>query len=142
MMPAARRKAGLGLSMPFSTRDEAMTSSPNKYNGYAHSFAGMSVQFILFMGIDAGIAILLARRMGLWNRLLAAPITLSTILLARALSCAIIAFGILGFIFAVAILAFKVQIAGSVIGFIGVGLCFALVTASFWPVDRRLRPDS
>ncbi|MFC3108320.1 ABC transporter permease [Undibacterium arcticum] len=124
-------KAGLGLSMPFSTRDEAMTSSPNKYNGYAHSFAGMSVQFILFMGIDAGIAILLARRMGLWNRLLAAPITLSTILLARALSCAIIAFGILGFIFAVAILAFKVQIAGSVIGFIGVGLCFALVTASF-----------
>jgi ABC-2 type transport system permease protein len=91
----------------------------------------MSVQFILFMGIDAGIAILLARRMGLWNRLLAAPITLTTVLLARALSAAIIAFGILGFIFAVAMLVFKVQIAGSLLGFIGVGLCFALVTASF-----------
>jgi ABC-2 type transport system permease protein len=120
-----------GLSMPFSTRDQAMTSGPSKYNGYAHAFAGMSVQFILFMGIDAGIAILLARRMGLWNRLLAAPITLSTVLLARALSAAIIASGLLGFIFAVAILVFKVQIAGSLPGFIGVGLCFALVTASF-----------
>lgn len=119
-----------GLSMPFSTRDEAMSSGP-KYNGYAHAFAGMAVQFILFMGIDAGIGILLARRLGLWNRLLAAPISMGTILAARAISCALIACGLLFFIFAVAGLFFQVQIAGSLAGFIGVCAAFALLTATF-----------
>ncbi len=119
-----------GLSMPFSTKDEAMSSGP-KYNGYAHAFAGMAVQFILFMGIDAGITILLARREGLWNRLLAAPITVTTVLVARALSSALIAFGLLCAIFAAAAILFKVEIAGSVFGFVGVGACFALMTATF-----------
>ncbi|MCX7176646.1 MAG: ABC transporter permease [Proteobacteria bacterium] len=126
----ATQNAPRGLSMPFSTQDEAMSSGP-KYNGYAHSFAGMSVQFILMMGIDAGIGILLARRMGLWNRLLAAPITTSTVLLARTISCALIAFGLLCCTFLFAVLVFKVKIAGSLVGFLGVGACFALMTATF-----------
>ncbi|MEO6922132.1 MAG: ABC transporter permease [Collimonas sp.] len=129
-----KSQAGLAqatLSVPYATRDQALTSGMQKYNGYAHSFAGMSVQFILFMGIDAGIAVLLWRRMGLWNRLLAAPVTLDTVLLARALSCAIIAFALLCVIFLFAMLVLKVQIAGSLPGFIGVGVSFALVTASF-----------
>jgi len=119
-----------GLAMPFSTREEAMSSGP-KYNGYAHSFAGMSVQFILMMAIDAGVGILLARRLGLWNRLLAAPITTSTLLLARAISCALIAFGLLCTTFLFAVVVLKVRIAGSFPGFIGVAACFALMTATF-----------
>ena len=119
-----------GLSMPFVTRDQAMSSGP-KYNGYAHSFAGMSVQFILFMGLDAGVGILLARRLGLWKRLLAAPISSSTILGARACSCALIALGLLAFVYLVGALFFKVSIAGSALGFIGVAVCFALFTAMF-----------
>lgn len=121
----------VGISMPFTTKEQAMTSGPAKYNGYAHSFAGMAVQFILFMGVDVGIGVLLARRQGLWNRLLAAPITISTVLIARGLSCALIAFGLLCFIFAFAGILFGVQITGSVLGFLGVGLSFALVTATF-----------
>lgn len=123
-----------GLSMPFSTREQAMTAGDpvtSKYNGYAHAFAGMSVQFILFMAIDAGIGVLLARRLGLWNRLLAAPLGMSSLLAARALSCALIATGLLCFIFGVAVLVFKVQIAGSLAGFAGVAVSFALMTASF-----------
>ncbi len=119
-----------GLSTPFVTRDQAMSSGP-KYNGYAHSFAGMSVQFILFMGLDAGIGILLARRQGLWQRLLAAPITVSTILGARAISCTLIALGLLAFVYLVGGLFFKVSIAGSSVGFVGVALCFATFTAMF-----------
>ncbi len=119
-----------GLSMPFVTTDQAMSAGP-KYNGYAHAFAGMAVQFILFMGIDAGIGVLLAQRQGLWNRLLASPITLNTVLAARAISSALIAFGLLLFIFVVAALFFEVQVTGSLLGFLGVGLCFALVTATF-----------
>lgn len=127
---SAPAKAQGGLSMPFVTTDQAMTSGP-KYNGYAHAFAGMAVQFILFMGIDAGIGVLLAQRQGLWNRLLASPITLNTVLAARAISSALIAFGLLLFIFVVAALFFEVQVTGSLLGFLGVGLCFALVTATF-----------
>ncbi len=127
--PAPAQVQG-GLSMPFVTTDQAMSAGP-KYNGYAHAFAGMAVQFILFMGIDAGIGVLLAQRQGLWNRLLASPITLHTVLAARAISSTLIAFGLLLFIFVVAGLFFEVQIAGSVLGFLGVGLCFALVTANF-----------
>ena len=119
-----------GLSMPFTTADKAM-SAGRKYNGYAHAFAGMAVQFILFMGIDSGISILIAQRLGLWNRLLASPITMNTVLGARAASSTLIAFGLLVFIFLVAVLFFQVQIAGSLLGFLGVGLCFALVTSTF-----------
>ena len=120
-----------GISMPFTTSEEALTSGPSRYNGYAHSFAGMSVQFILFLAIDAGIGILLAQRLGVWNRLLAAPITVSTVITARALSCAIIAFCLQCFIFGVAMLAFQVHIDGSVPGFFGILVCFALMTSSF-----------
>jgi ABC-2 type transport system permease protein len=122
-------KPAAGLSVPFATKDEALSSGP-RYNGYAHSFAGMSVQFILFMGIDMGIGILLARRMGIWNRLLAAPVTLTQVLLSRALSAALIACGLLLAIFLCAMLIFKVEITNP-LGFALVAFTFALMTASF-----------
>ncbi|WP_432381677.1 ABC transporter permease [Duganella sp. P38] len=118
-----------GMSMPFSTSDQALSSGP-KYNGYAHSFAGMGVQFILFMGIDMGIGVLLARQLGIWNRLLAAPVSLTTVLMARAISGAIIATALMCAMFACAMLIFKVQIA-SIGGFVGLVVCFGLMTAAF-----------
>jgi ABC-2 type transport system permease protein len=120
-----------GLSMPFTTHDQQLTSGPAEqgYNGYAHAFAGMGVQFILFMGIDMGIGILLAQRSGVWNRLLSAPVGLTQVLLARAASGAIIAFSLLCVMFAVATLVFGVHIA-SLAGFVGMALCFAVLTAS------------
>jgi ABC-2 type transport system permease protein len=121
-----------GLSMPFTTNDKQVSSGPQQagYNGYAHSFAGMGVQFILFLGIDMGIGILLARRSGIWNRLLAAPVTLTTVLLARAVSAAIISLCLLGVMFAFAVAVFGVHIT-NLAGFLGVAICFALLTASF-----------
>jgi len=127
--PAKESSGGGGLSVPFTTKDEALSSGP-KYNGYAHAFAGMGVQFILFMGIDVGIGILLARRMGIWNRLLAAPITMSQVLLSRALSGAMIAAGLMVAIFFAAMLMFKVEVT-NVVGFALVVVAFALMTASF-----------
>ena len=121
-----------GLSMPFTTSDQQVSSGPKEagYNGYAHSFAGMGVQFILFLGVDMGIGILLARRSGIWNRLLAAPVTLTTVLLARAVSAAIISFCLLCTMFAFAAVVFGVHIT-NLLGFLGVAVCFALLTASF-----------
>jgi ABC-2 type transport system permease protein len=121
-----------GLSMPFTTSDEQMKSGPAAvgYSGYAHSFAGMAVQFILFMGIDMGIGVLLAKRDGVWNRVLAAPVSLTTVLLARAASTAVIAFGLLCAVFLIAVAGFGVHIA-SVAGFLCVALGFAVMTAAF-----------
>ncbi|MFZ6817680.1 ABC transporter permease [Undibacterium sp. Ji22W] len=123
-----------GLTMPFNTKDEALsakTGVASGYNGYAHSFAGMTVQFILFLAIDAGISVLLSRKLGIWNRLLAAPISMNTLIVARGLSCALIALFVSCVICVVAMLAFHVQILGSVLGLLGIAICFSLMTASF-----------
>jgi len=121
-----------GLSMPFTTHDESLASGPvaQGYNPYAHSFSGMGVQFILFMGVNMGIGMLLTRRSGVWDRLLAAPVTLTQVVLARAVSAAIIAFCLLCAIFVVAALAFHVQVS-SVPGFLAVALGFGALTAGF-----------
>jgi ABC-2 type transport system permease protein len=121
-----------GLSMPFTTSDQQVSSGKLQegYNGYAHSFAGMGVQFILFLGVDMGIGILLARRSGIWSRLLAAPVSLRTVLLARAASAALISLALLCVMFGFAVAVFGVRVANPV-GFIGVAICFALLTASF-----------
>jgi ABC-2 type transport system permease protein len=120
-----------GMTMPFTTDDRQLSSgiAGQGYNAYAHAFAGMGVQFILFLGIDMGIGILLAQRSGVWNRLLAAPVSLTQVLLARAASGAIIAFTLLCIVFAVAVAVFGVHIA-SLGGFIGMALCFGVLTAS------------
>ena len=121
-----------GLTQPFDLKKESMTAGSEKsYNGYAHSFAGMSVQFILFMGVDLGIALLLARRLGLWKRLRAAPLSRATLLGSRMASGTIIAATLLALIFAAAIAFFGVRIYGSVPGFVAIGLAFSVMTATF-----------
>ncbi|TQK02862.1 ABC transporter permease [Herbaspirillum sp. SJZ107] len=121
-----------GLSMPFTTRDQGLSNAPalQGYNPYAHAFSGMGVQFILFMGMNMGIAMLAARRDGIWNRLLAAPVSLALVVLARAVSATIIAFCLLCIVFAVAVLAFGVTVS-SIPGFLGIALCFGALTAGF-----------
>jgi ABC-2 type transport system permease protein len=126
------KAAPRGLSMPFATRDQGLSNGPvvQGYNPYAHAFSGMGVQFILFMGMNMGIAMLVARRDGIWSRLLAAPVGLALLVLARAVSATIIAFCLLCVVFAVAVLAFGVTVS-SVPGFLGIALCFGALTAGF-----------
>ena len=108
-----------GLRLPYELKEEAVTSRTGvRYNGYAHSFAGMGVQFILFMGIEGGMALLLLRQSSLWRRLRTAPVGRHSILAARILSSAAIAIVLLLGIFAVARLAFGVRIQGSLLGFL------------------------
>ena len=121
-----------GLSTPYKLREEPMTSGTAvEYNGYAHSFGGMGIQFILFMGIDAGIGVLLQRQRGLWKRLRAAPISRGLLLTARVISAAIISMIILAVIFTFARVFLGVRIAGSVPGFLGICLAFSLMTGTF-----------
>ncbi len=121
-----------GLSMPFVTREEAVTARRNtKYNGYAHAFAGMVVQFVLFLGIDVGIGLLQQRQRGLWKRLRAAPLSRGVLLGSRAASAAILAFLVVQVNFLFARLVFGVKVEGSMLGFLAVSAAFALMTAGF-----------
>ena len=129
--PAAGGIQG-GLSVPYTVHSEALTSGAGvRYNGYAHSFAGMSVQFILFNGIEAGVLLLLLRDRGLWARLRTAPIARGDLLVARALATTVIGLFMLGAIYMVAMLAFGVRIEGSVAGFAGIAIAFCILNACF-----------
>ena len=118
--------------MPFTTREEAVTARQNiQYNGYAHAFAGMVVQFVLFLGIDVGIGLLQQRQRGLWKRFRAAPLSRGVLLGSRAVSAAILAFLVVQVNFLFARLVFGVRVEGSMVGFLGVSAAFALMTAGF-----------
>jgi ABC-2 type transport system permease protein len=121
-----------GMTMPYTTREEAVTARRNaQYNGYAHAFAGMVVQFVLFLGIDVGIGLLQQRQRGLWKRFRAAPLSRGTLLGSRAASAAILAFLVVQVNFLFARLIFGVRVEGSMLGFLGVSAAFALMTAGF-----------
>jgi ABC-2 type transport system permease protein len=127
-----QRAAAGGFSMPFSVKREAVTSRRGQvYNGMAHAFAGMSVQFILFMGIDAGMMMIYQRRSGIWKRMQAAPISRFVLIGSRAASAATIAMVILFVVFSFARLVFHVRIEGSMPGFVLVCAAFSIMTAAF-----------
>ena len=71
------------------------------------------------------------RRLGLWKRLRAAPLSRTRLLGSRIASTALIALIVFAVIYAVAFAVFKVRVDGSVIGFVAVLIAFALLTASF-----------
>jgi ABC-2 type transport system permease protein len=134
-VPAASSPSA-GLSMPYTTREvEAVQSTANAapvaYNSYAHAFAGMGVQFILMSGVDLAVGLLLMRRLGLWKRLRAAPLSRAQLLGSRIAASTLISLVVFAVIYAVAIAAFGVRVLGSWAGFALVLACFALLTASF-----------
>src|SRR5512139_3224352 len=120
------------LSIPYEVAATSVTaSSGTPYNSFAHSFAGMTVQFILLAGIDAGIVLLLLRQRGLWQRIRAAPLGRFEFVLARMTSTALISVFQVAVIYLAAILVFGVRIEGSVPGFIFIVAAFCLLNAAF-----------
>jgi ABC-2 type transport system permease protein len=128
---SAGRSEG-GLTVPFQMHEEAITANTGEqYNSYAHAFGGMGIQFILFMGLDVGVRLLLLRQTGLWQRLRAAPLSRSVLLGSRATSAALISGFILFVLFSFARWVFGVRVQGSFVGFLGVCAAFSLMTAAF-----------
>jgi len=121
-----------GITMPYTVHEEAMTAGSNiAYNGYAHSFAGMAIQFLLFAMANLGIEMLLERQRGLWGRLRSAPVSKFTLLGAKTISGTLISLLILLVSFGFAMIVFSVRIQGSVAGFLGISIACALMAATF-----------
>ena len=120
------------LTMPYTVQEEPLTAGSNvAYNGYAHSFAGMGIQFLLFAMANLGVEILLERQRGLWKRLRSAPVSRLTLLTGKAASGTLVSLMILAVSFAFAMVAFGVRIQGSWLGFLAVSLACSLMAASF-----------
>ena len=118
--------------MPYTVREEAMTAGTNiAYNGYAHSFAGMGIQFLLFAMANLGIEVLLERQRGLWKRLRSAPVSRLSLLAGKTVSGTIISLTTLFVSFGFAMIVFGVRIQGSLIGFLAVSTACALMAATF-----------
>jgi ABC-2 type transport system permease protein len=117
---------------PYDVREEEVTGRAGApYNGYAHSFAGMGVQFLLLVTIDLGIGVLLERQRGLWKRVRSAPISRFLLLAGKVASGTIVSVVTLLVSFGFAMLVFGVRIQGSVPGFLAITLACALMASTF-----------
>jgi ABC-2 type transport system permease protein len=133
---AARSSSGPNapreFSVPYAISTTQVTSGSNvAYNAYAHSFAGMTTQFILLAGIDAGIVLLLLRERGLWQRMRAAPLSKAQFLVARTSATMLISLFQFALIYLVAISVFGVRVAGSLTGFLGLALSLCFMNSAF-----------
>lgn len=121
-----------GIGVPYTVEERAVTSGDNvEYNGYAHAFAGMTIQFILIAAVDLGIGILIERQRGLWKRLRSAPISRRLLLAGKTISASAIGLFSLLICFLFAIVVFGVRIHGSVTGFVLVAAASAVMAAAF-----------
>ncbi len=119
-------------SPPFTVVAEALTSRDNvPYNAYAHAFAGMGIQFLLFSALNLGIEMLVERERGLWARLRSAPISRFLIVSAKIASITIVSLMTLLVSFGFAMMFFRVRIAGSYVGFMAVAIACSMMAAGF-----------
>ena len=123
---------GPGTAVPFTLKEEPVTARTGvTYNSYAHSFAGMGIQFLLFVALDFGIAFLLERQGGHWKRLRAAPLSRSSLLLGKSVAGALVGLVSVGATFAFGIVVLGIRIEGSVAGFLLLLVASALMASSF-----------
>jgi len=132
VMQAVAQASGLARpALPFTVASAPMTSTRVPYNGYAHAFAGMGIQFLLFSAINLGIEMLVEREKGLWSRLRSAPVSRFLIVGGKIASISIVSLMTLLVSFGFAMLMFKVRITGSVIGFLAVAIACSMMAAGF-----------
>jgi ABC-2 type transport system permease protein len=126
-------RAGGAITVPYAVSESAVVAggANAQYNGYAHSFAGMGIQFLLFAAIELGTGILLERELGIWKRFRSAPLSRFTLLGARGASGTIITLLTLVVSFAFAMIVFGVRIHGSVLGFTAIAVACSIMAAMF-----------
>jgi ABC-2 type transport system permease protein len=123
-----------GMRMPVEIAEETAANGgkqAERLATVAHSFVGMAVQGILFFAIDAAMGMLRDRRLGLWKRLRAAPLSRGTLLGARLASTALIGVCILLCVFGAGRALFGIRPSGSALGFALLCASTAAMVAGF-----------
>ena len=123
--------SSLKLERPFEVKKEPVpTGMDISRQAYSHSFSGMTMQYLLFWGMDCGLLLLRERRQGIWKRLKAAPIPIPTLLGGKIIATALIALTQILFTFSFGSLVFGVTINGSILGFLIMAIATALLSAA------------
>ena len=129
MRKLSREKFGgfATIESPFHIEAAAIGGANQaSFNAYTHSFSGMTLQYLLFWGMESGLLFLRERQRSTWIRLRAAPVPLGAILLGKAFATAAIALLMVLVTFAFGYFAFGVRVHGSWLGF----GCLALAASS------------
>ncbi len=136
-----------GVSLPFAVEAEPVTGAGHAaFNAYTHSFCGMTLQYLLFWGMESGLLLLRERQRSLWHRLRAAPVPLWAVLLGKAASTASIALLQVLATFAFGWAVFGVSVGGSWVGFAllavgvsGLSAATGLLVAAVGGTEARAR---
>jgi len=118
------------VALPFEVKTVEAVDASLGFNSYSHSFSGMTLQYLLFWGMESGLLLLRDRQRSVWLRLRAAPVPFWCVLLAKALSTASIAFLLVLATFGFGYLAFGVTITGSWLGFVLLALGVSILAAA------------
>ncbi len=128
---AARTALARPIGSPFTVERSCVPAGGAlSVNAYSHSFCGMTLQYLLFWGMDSGLLLLRERRQGIWRRLRAAPVTPLTLLAGKVLATALVALAQIGVTFGFGAVFFGVTVTGSVAGFVLMALSAALLSAA------------
>ena len=151
MRRLAREKfGGQGAFVPpFEVKAAAASGSNANFSAYTHSFSGMTLQYLLFWGMESGLLLIRERQRSTWTRLRTAPVPLGAILLGKALATAGIALLVVMVTFAFGYFAFGVRIHGSWLGFAflalaasGLAAATGLLVATIGGTEARARSVS
>lgn len=135
------------LAPPFRVEAAAVTGpSGAGFNAYSHSFSGMTLQYLLFWGMESGLLLLRERNRGVWARVRAAPVPLWAVVVAKSLSTSAVALLMVLVTFGVGWVTFGVTVTGSLIGFVlialaasGLAAAVGLVVAAIGGTEARAR---
>ncbi|WP_395141744.1 ABC transporter permease [Armatimonas sp.] len=130
---------GMGMSNPCEMESEAVvaknSNEPKDASGgkagATHVFIGMGVQGLLFFAIDFAIGMVRDRRLGLWKRLRAAPISRLMLLGSRWISSTLIGLVVLSAVLAFGAMLYGIRVSGSVVGFLLLAVASSLMVAAF-----------
>jgi ABC-2 type transport system permease protein len=151
MKRLAREKLGeAALEAPFQVDAMPLTGSSHvQFNAYTHSFSGMTLQYLLFWGMESGLLLLRERQRTCWLRMRTMPVPLGAVLLGKALCTAAIALLIVLATFGFGYLAFGVRVQGSWLGFSllvlaasGLAAATGLLVAALGGTEARARSAS
>jgi len=117
-------------TVPFDVTVREANGHHSGFNSYAHSFSGMTLQYLLFWGMESGLLLLRDRQRSVWLRLRAAPVSLPLILASKAASTAFVAFCQVLTTFGFGALVFGVQFTGSWLGFLLLAVVVSALAAS------------
>ncbi len=149
----AREAFGAGeqdARSPFRVEAAAVSDHPGaQFNSYAHSFCGMTVQYLLFWGMESGLLLLRERQRSVWARVRAAAVPLECVLAGKALATGFVALLQVLVTFGVGYLVFGVTIEGSALGFVllavascGLAAATGLLVAALGGTEARARSVS